>query len=249
MPGAIASVSVYGFGGVKQVFSEWRFTRAGIPPTEPACVLPSFRIVSHGERISYEMPRQSFEPSNFLTVGAVGGLGLTLADFLQLRQAQAEQKHYDFIEAKAESVIHIFLPGGIAHQESFDPKPYSPIEYRGEMGSIKTNTGEVFSETLPQLAKIADKIAVIRSMTHGEAAHERGTHNMFTGYQPSPALQYPQHGQRGQPRVRPAEQPAAVRLHSEPAERLRRHRLPELVVRSVQPRVPIRPPAASRFAT
>jgi len=121
----------------------------------------------------------------------VGGLGLTLADFLQLRQAQADQKHYDFIAAKADSVIHVFLPGGIAHQETFDPKPYSPIEYRGEMGSIKTNTGEVVSETIPQLAKIADRYAIIRSMTHGEAAHERGTHNMFTGYKPSPALLYP----------------------------------------------------------
>jgi uncharacterized protein (DUF1501 family) len=131
---------------------------------------------------------------NFLTVGAVGGLGLTLANFLELRHAQAEQKHYDFIEAKADSVIHIFLPGGMAHQESFDPKPYSPIEYRGEMGSIKTNTGEVVSETIPQLAKIADRYAIIRSMTHGEAAHERGTHNMFTGYRPSPALQFPSFG-------------------------------------------------------
>jgi len=131
---------------------------------------------------------------NFLTVGAVGGLGLNLAAFLQLRQAQAQQKHYDFIAAKADSVIHIFLPGGIAHQESFDPKPYSPIEYRGEMGTIKTNTGEVVSETIPQLAKIADRYAIIRSMTHGEAAHERGTHNMFTGYRPSPALQFPSFG-------------------------------------------------------
>jgi hypothetical protein len=41
---------------------------------------------------------------------------------------------------------------------------------------------------------MADKFAVIRSMTHGEAAHERGTHNMFTGYKPSPALQYPSIG-------------------------------------------------------
>ncbi len=128
---------------------------------------------------------------DFLTVGALGGLGLTLADFLSMRQAAAEQKRYDFLEAKAESVIHIFLPGGIAHQETFDPKPFSPIEYRGELGSIKTNTGEVLSETLPQLAQIADKFAIIRSLTHGEAAHERGTHNMFTGYKPSPALQYP----------------------------------------------------------
>ena len=128
-----------------------------------------------------------------LTVGAVGGLGLTLADFFQ-RKAQADQKHYDFIDAKAQSVIHIFLPGGMAHQESFDPKPYSPLEYRGEMGSIKTNTGEVISETLPKLATVCDKLAIIRSMTHGEAAHERGTHNMFTGYRPSPALIFPSMG-------------------------------------------------------
>jgi hypothetical protein len=130
----------------------------------------------------------------FLTVGAVGGVGLHLASLLELRHARADQKRYDFIPAKADSVIHVFLPGGIAHQESFDPKPYSPLEYRGEMGSIATNTGEVVSETIPQLAKIADKWAVIRSVTHGEAAHERGTHNMFTGYKPSPALQYPSFG-------------------------------------------------------
>jgi uncharacterized protein (DUF1501 family) len=130
----------------------------------------------------------------FLTVGALGALGLTLADYLTMRTAMAEQKRYDFLPAKAESVIHIFLPGGIAHQETFDPKPYSPIEYRGEIGSARTNTGEVISETLPKLAQIADKYAVIRSMTHGEAAHERGTHNMFTGYKPSPALIYPSMG-------------------------------------------------------
>ncbi|MFM8250110.1 MAG: DUF1501 domain-containing protein [Planctomycetota bacterium] len=130
----------------------------------------------------------------FLTVGALSGLGLTLADYFQLRHAHAEKKEYDFIEAKAQSIIHIFLPGGMAHQESFDPKPYSPIEYRGEMKTIKTNTGEEFSETLPKLSQVADKIAVIRSMTHGEAAHERSTHNMFTGYKPSPALIYPSMG-------------------------------------------------------
>ncbi|MCR9293742.1 MAG: DUF1501 domain-containing protein [bacterium] len=127
-----------------------------------------------------------------LTVGAFGSL--TLADYFRARSALAEQKNYDFIPAKAESVIHVFLPGGLAHQESFDPKPFSPLEYRGEMGSIKTNTGEVISQTLPQLAKCADKYTIIRSMTHGEAAHERGTHNMFTGYKPSPALVFPSFG-------------------------------------------------------
>ncbi len=107
-----------------------------------------------------------------MAVGALTGLGLSLGEFFRLKQARAEQKNYDFIEAKAKSVIHIFLPGGIAHQETFDPKPYAPIEYRGELGSIPTKIpGEVFSETLPQTAQIADKLTVIRSMSHGEAAH------------------------------------------------------------------------------
>ena len=142
------------------------------------------------------MSLRSYQPSRrgFLAVGALTGMGLTLGDFFQ-RRALAEQKHYDFIEAKAKSVIHIFLPGGIAHQETWDPKPYAPIEYRGEMGSIPTKIpGEVFSETLPQTAQMADKITVIRSFSHGEAAHERGTHNMFTGSRPSPALVYPSIG-------------------------------------------------------
>lgn len=131
----------------------------------------------------------------FLTVGAVAGAGLTLADFFQLQQAQAEQKNYDFIEAKAKSVIHIYLPGGAAQQETFDPKPFSPIEYRGELKPIPTKIpGAQFSELLPKTAAVADKITVVRSMSHGEAAHERGTHNMFTGYRPSPALVFPSMG-------------------------------------------------------
>nr|WP_068264525.1 DUF1501 domain-containing protein [Rubripirellula obstinata] len=128
-----------------------------------------------------------------LAAGAMSGFGLTLPDLL-MRQAFAEQKTYDAIKAKAKSVIHVFLPGGMAQQESFDPKPYSPLEYRGELRPIKTTTGEHFCETVPQLAKRADKFSIIRSMTHGEAAHPRGVHNMFTGYKPSPAVQYPSFG-------------------------------------------------------
>lgn len=124
-----------------------------------------------------------------LQVGVLGGLGLTLGDFFRLQAAEPTR------EGKAKSVIHIFLPGGIAHQESFDPKPFAPIEYRGEMGTIPTKLdGVVLNETLKQTAQIADKITICRSMTHGEAAHERGTHNMFTGYRPSPALTFPSMG-------------------------------------------------------
>jgi len=131
----------------------------------------------------------------FLEVGAITSLGLTLDGFLRTQAARADLKNYETKEGKAKSVIHIFLPGGAAHQETWDPKPNAPIEYRGEMGVIKTKLEGVFiNECLKQTAEVADKIAICRSMTHGEAAHERGTHNMFTGYRPSPALQYPSFG-------------------------------------------------------
>ncbi len=127
----------------------------------------------------------------FLHVGFLGGLGLTLGDYLRM-QAQADQKFYESKEGTAKSVIFIFLPGGMSHQESFDPKPYAPIEYRGPLGSIETNVAGVrIGELWTQTAQVVDKLAICRSMTHGEAAHERGTHNMFTGYRPSPALSYP----------------------------------------------------------
>jgi len=140
---------------------------------------------------------KTMKPSrrDFLTVGALAGVGLTLPELFRLESARAEKKHYDFLEAKAKSVIHIYLPGGCAHQETWDPKPFSPIEYRGDLKPIKTKVAGVeYSELMVKSAAVADKLCIIRSMTHGEAAHERGTHNMFTGYRPSPALQYPSFG-------------------------------------------------------
>ncbi|MDA7979137.1 MAG: DUF1501 domain-containing protein [Pirellulales bacterium] len=131
---------------------------------------------------------------DFLQVGFAGGIGLSLADLLR-KEAHADPKNYVSKEGTAKSLIFIFLPGGLAQQESFDPKPLAPIEYRGPMGSIETNVSGVrFNELLKRTARIADKLAVCRSLTHGEAAHERGTHNMFTGYRPSPALAFPSMG-------------------------------------------------------
>ncbi len=138
-----------------------------------------------------------FRPSrrDFLHVGFLGGLGLTLPQFLQMQQARADLKAYESVEGTAKSVIFIFAPGGMAHQETFDPKPYAPIEYRGPMNSIETNVpGTRLNELLKNTAQVTDKLAICRSMTHGEAAHERGTHNMFTGYRPSPALSFPSMG-------------------------------------------------------
>lgn len=132
---------------------------------------------------------------DFLHVGFAGGIGLSLSQYLQLQQAQADIKNYQSKEGTAKNVIFIYLPGGAAHQETWDPKPYAPIEYRGPMKSIQTNVDGVrINEKLVNTAKVADKITICRSMTHGEAAHARGTHNMFTGYRPSPALSFPSMG-------------------------------------------------------
>src|SRR5438105_12561860 len=136
-------------------------------------------------------PNHVWRPNRreFLFVGLVGSLGLTLGNVLKLQAQSVGAK------AKAQSVINVFLPGGIAAQESFDPKLLAPIEYRGPLGTVKTKLdGIYFSEQLKQTAQVADRICVIRSMTHGEADHDRGTHNMFTGWRPSPAVQYPSMG-------------------------------------------------------
>ena len=131
----------------------------------------------------------------FLHVGVVGALGLTLGNLLKLEALAGTGGTTAGSAAKAKSIINIYLPGGMAAQETLDPKMFAPIEYRGPMGTVKTKLpGVHFSETLPQTAAIADKITVVRSMTHGEADHDRGTHNMFTGYRPSPAIHFPSFG-------------------------------------------------------
>ena len=126
---------------------------------------------------------------DFIALGTTGLAGASLVDVLAANNTWKESK-----EGKAKNVIVIYMAGGMAHQESFDPKYLAPKEYRGPLGTVKTNTGERFSENLKHTAKVADKMTVIRSMTHGEAAHERGTHSMITGWRPSPAITYPSIG-------------------------------------------------------
>lgn len=130
---------------------------------------------------------------DFLFTGVIGTLGLSMGNLFKLQAAATASGQP--AKAAAQSVIQIYLPGGMAAQETFDPKLLAPIEFRGPLGSVKTKLpGIQFSELMTRTAKVADKITVVRSMTHGEADHDRGTHNMFTGYRPSPAIQYPSFG-------------------------------------------------------
>lgn len=130
----------------------------------------------------------------FLLQGLAAGAGVSFSALWQKRAA-GDIKQYDSVEGTAKGVIFIFMPGGMCHQETFDPKPYAPVEYRGPMNSIATKLpGVRINETWKQTAQVLDKITICRSMTHGEAAHERGTHNMFCGYRPSPIIEYPSMG-------------------------------------------------------
>ena len=74
-----------------------------------------------------------FSRREFMHVGLIGGLGLSLPEFLRIK-AHGAQKFYESKEGVAKSVIHIYLPGGMAHQESWDPKPHQPF------GSTKVPT-------------------------------------------------------------------------------------------------------------
>ncbi len=131
---------------------------------------------------------------DFMKVGVCGALGLTLGDVLRL-EAKAEQKFYESKEGKAKGVIQIVLPGGMAHQESWDPKPEAPLEYRGPFGVAKSSLkGVVFSENFSQSAKIANKMTIIRSIAGKEADHGRASYAMFTGYRKSPAIEHPSLG-------------------------------------------------------
>jgi hypothetical protein len=142
------------------------------------------------------------DPSHFrptrrdiIRVGYLGGLGLTLGAFLKIEAAAKGEGALQAIEPKAKSVIHIYLQGGFPHMDSFDPKPDAPAEYRGILAAIETKLpGVRFSAHLKKTGEIADKLTIVRSMSHSEVDHSRGEHSMFTGYRPSPALVYPSIG-------------------------------------------------------
>src|SRR5947209_11509570 len=89
---------------------------------------------------------------DFLEVGVLGTTGLTLAHYLRLAAAGEVR------EAKASAAIFINLAGGPSHLDTFDMKPGSPDEYRGDFRPIKTKvTGLEVCEHLPKLAACADK--------------------------------------------------------------------------------------------
>jgi hypothetical protein len=112
---------------------------------------------------------------DFLTVGGLAVAGLSLPQFLRARAAAPERS--------APSVVFLFLDGGASQFETFDPKPDAPKEIRGPFGTIPTtHPGVRFCELLPRLARRTHRMAIVRSFTHKDGAHEGAQHWVKTGY-------------------------------------------------------------------
>jgi hypothetical protein len=140
---------------------------------------------------------ENFHRRDILKIGALGVAGgMSMTDLFALRAASAAQKGEGASAATpAESVILIWQGGGPSHIDTWDPKPDAPAEIRGSFDPIETNVSGIrISEHLPLIAKQMDKIALIRSITTNEGAHERGTHYMLTGFTPLPGFQVPGYG-------------------------------------------------------
>jgi hypothetical protein len=123
------------------------------------------------------------------TLAAAAGMGL--ADSLLMRAWGATPA--SGLPGKAKSVIQIWLWGGPAHLDTFDPKPEAGSDYCGPFSHpIETNVSGIrINEMLLRLAKQADKYSIIRSMTHGNNAHETATYMMQTGRKAGERLAYP----------------------------------------------------------
>lgn len=98
--------------------------------------------------------------------------------------------------ARAKSVIQVWLWGGPCHIDTFDPKPKAGYDYCGALSKcLPTKTdGLMIGELLPELAKLSDKYAVIRSMTHGINSHETAAYTVQTGHKSGDGLVYPSVG-------------------------------------------------------
>jgi len=120
-----------------------------------------------------------FHRRQAIQAGAIGLLGLGIDHLATLRLARAASRSP---QRPGGSVIFIFLSGGLSQLESFDMKPESPEDIRGEFRPIETATpGLRICEHLPELARRSDRWALVRSLTHGTNEHSAGHQIMLSG--------------------------------------------------------------------
>src|SRR5215218_9544609 len=117
---------------------------------------------------------------SFLTVGAAGAGALALPTFFRFQQAGAA----DDKKAKIRNCITLFLVGSPCALDTWDMKPDAPAEVRGKFKPTKTNVNGIqICEHFPLMARMMDKVALIRSLHHKTGAtHENGQRWMMTGH-------------------------------------------------------------------
>ncbi len=116
---------------------------------------------------------------DFMKVGTLGAAGLGLPALLAARAHAAQSGH----TVKDTSVVWLWLGGGPTHVETFDPKMTAPSEFRSVTGEVSTVIpGVTLGGTFPEMAKVADKMAFVRSFAHRNSGHGGGTHWVMTGY-------------------------------------------------------------------
>ncbi len=126
-----------------------------------------------------------FVRREFIQVGFSGLLGLGLSNLLMARAhaAVSPDRSVPPRPPRAKSVILVFLTGGLSHLDSFDMKPDAPVGIRGEFKPTSTAVpGIQFCEHLPQLAARADRLAIVRSLSHSYTNHLNATHEVLTGH-------------------------------------------------------------------
>ncbi len=120
----------------------------------------------------------------FLHAGLMGTAGLTLSSLLAKEARAADSTRS---RAGTKSVIILWMRGGPAQHETWDPKPEAPADYRGEFGAISTKVpGIQINEFLPMSAAIMDKWSIIRSLHHEDPGHATADQMCFTGYPADP---------------------------------------------------------------
>jgi hypothetical protein len=129
-----------------------------------------------------------------LEMCGMGSVGLTLPEFFHAKAAAAGTAANSRTFGKARSVVLLFMCGGPAHQDTFDLKPDAPADVRGEFKPVETNvSGIQICEHYREMAKIADKFAILRSVTHPGIDHSTSAYEMLTG------RRHPNPGERRDP--------------------------------------------------
>jgi hypothetical protein len=117
-----------------------------------------------------------------LSIGGLSALGLSLPQLLDARDTPPDAVLDAPTFGRAKNVIYLWLQGGPPQHETFDPKPNAPIEIRGPFQPIQTNVvGTQFCELLPRTARIADKLAIVRSLSTGNNIHSSSGYHVLTG--------------------------------------------------------------------